>query len=503
MRAAAARVFAEASHVRGLRTAHRFLEWLTMAVRWRLRREGGARPAASAPARRTAQADRALGVEIVTLGPRARAVFAGSSRVAHHLGAQHVDVVVADNPAEAAGARGPVVLLSEAPSLSVPAFDPAVYNPIGWVRNVEHRVATLGPRRLLPRGAGSHRVVTADDRGALSHCHHLEDVQAFHASAAARAGTLARLAATGLPVRLADRRPELATLLGDELHALMTAEVRGAGAAAREALSIRMRRAALRGHSLRTRARQCCEGVLADPPAWPRVSVLLATRRPALLARAVANVARQRYPRVELILALHGPGFEPGAVEAALAGCAHPLKVVRLGTAHGLGSVLNAAAAEASGPLLAKMDDDDVYGPEHLWDLVLAHDYSGAALVGKFAATVYLARLDRTVRRRAVAAETWSRSITGGAVLIARAELERAGGWRPVRRHVDQALLDDVIRAGGAVYRTHDAGYLLVRHGDRHTWAVDDDHFLTGAQAVQEGWRPALAGIADAPPPHS
>ena len=147
------------------------------------------------------------------------------------------------------------------------------------------------------------------------------------------------------------------------------------------------------------------------------------------------------------------------------------------------------------------MDDDDVYGPEHLWDLVLAHEYSGAALVGKFPATVYLARSDRTVRRRAVANETWSRSVTGGAMLLARADLERAGGWRRVRRYVDEALIDDVIRSGGGIYRTHDAGYVLVRHGDRHTWAADDAEFLAHAETVRPGWQPALAGIGDVPRP--
>ena len=58
--------------------------------------------------------------------------------------------------------------------------------------------------------------------------------------------------------------------------------------------------------------------------------------------------------------------------------------------------------------------DDDLYGPEHVFDRVLAHRYSGAALVGKFPATVYLARSDRTVRVREVPPETWSGSITGG-----------------------------------------------------------------------------------------
>ena len=166
-----------------------------------------------------------------------------------------------------------------------------------------------------------------------------------------------------------------------------------------------------------------------------------------------------------------------------------------------LGAVLEAASAAPAGPLLAKMDDDDLYGPEHLWDLVLAHEYSGAALVGKFPATVYLARCDRTVRQRRVPGETWSRSITGGTLLLARAELVRAGGWRPLRRHVDQALVEDVLSAGGTVYRTHDAGYLLVRRAEGHTWQRDDAEFLDGAESVHPGWQPALAGLGNLPPP--
>ena len=163
--------------------------------------------------------------------------------------------------------------------------------------------------------------------------------------------------------------------------------------------------------------------------------------------------------------------------------------------------MLNAASSAAAGPLLAKMDDDDVYGREHLWDLALAREYSGAALVGKFPATVYLAGADRTVRCRAVASETWSCSITGGTTLLACADLERAGGWRAVRRHVDDALIEDIVRIGGGVYRTHDAGYVLVRHGDRHTWQRDDADFLATAEAVHAGWQPALAGIEAAAPP--
>ena len=510
-RAAAARVWAEARHVRGARTAWRFLAWLAVGLRWRLGQARGARsvpeapgPAAEPapePARGPVRADPPLGVEIAALGPRSRAVFRACARVAHGLDGRSFDVALADTPAQATGIDTPAAVLAAAPALSVPAFDPAVHNPVGWVREVEPRAAALGPPGLLPPGVRAHRAVAADDLDALRHCHHVEDVAAFHAGAAERAGTLVRLAAGGTPVHLADRDPALGALLGVELHALMLDPVPLAGMAAREALSIGMRRAALRGHSLGARARQLCAGAGVDAPELPLVSVLLATRRPGRLAAAVANVARQRYPRLELVLALHGPGFEEAAAARATAGFAHPVTVLRIGAERPLGAVLAAATAAAAGALLAKMDDDDVYGAEHVWDLVLAHEYSGAALVGKFPATVYLAARDRTVRQRRVRSETWSRSITGGAMLVARADLKRAGGWRPVPRHVDAALVDDVARAGGGVYRTHDAGYVLVRHGGGHTWEADDAEFLAGAEAVEPGWCPALAGLERLPPP--
>ena len=69
------------------------------------------------------------------------------------------------------------------------------------------------------------------------------------------------------------------------------------------------------------------------------------------------------------------------------------------------------------------------------------------------------------------------------------------------RPHVDRALVEDMLRVGGTVYRTHAAGYLLVRHTEGHTWQRDDADFLGGAECVHPGWQPALAGLGNLPPP--
>ena len=501
-------VRAKMLRIRAPRHAWWFLRWLAGAVLGRAARFVRLRPQRSPAAFRPVTADGSqapLGVEIATLGDRARAVFAATRRVAHRIGDHHVDVMVADTPAGATPADLPLVVLSQAPAqLSVPAFDPLVDNPIGWVRAASLVVAALGPLERLPPGAEARQVVDPRDRASLRWVHHLEDVQAFHAGVVERAGELARLAANGVVIHLADRDARLRPYLGAELHDLMLSDVRGADLAARQSLSIRMRRAALREHSVRSRARQVCEAAtLPDAPRLPLVSILLVTRRPELLSGALTMIARQKYPRLEVILGLHGEGF--GDVERLVDGLVCASKIVRAAAHMPFGSVLNAAVAASTGTLLAKMDDDDLYDAEHVWDLVLAHEYSGAQLVGKGIEFIYLAGADRTAHcfrdRGERYADPAINVVGGGALLIARHDLERAGGWRRMRRHVDQALIADVGRAGGKIYQTHGAGFALVRHGRHHTWEMEDAYFLERADEVHPGWDPVLAGLADVPQP--
>ena len=369
-------------------------------------------------------------------------------------------------------------------------FDLRGYNPIGWRRAARGAAGALGSPRRLPPGVEARRVHRRALRR-LRRFHHLEDVSAFHPDAAARAGALARLAAAGVLVRVADGDRRLQPLLGNGLYRMMATDMSGLDADAREQLGIRMRRAALREHSSWARARRQGE------EEFPLVSILLATKRPGFLPWALANVARQTWPRVELVLALHGAGF--AEVEPRVAELPHPAKVLRAPASEPLGAVLDAAVEASSGTLLTKMDDDDAYGADHLWDLVLAREYSGAQLVGKWLEFVYLSASNRTIRWFHGRSERYQASVlAGGTLLVSRRDLDGAGGWRRAPQGVDTALAADVLQAGGRVYRTHAAGFMMVRHGCRHTWNDrdgSDDSFLARADRVWFGFQPDRAGI--------
>ena len=97
-----------------------------------------------------------------------------------------------------------------------------------------------------------------------------------------------------------------------------------------------------------------------------------------------------------------------------------------------LGEALQACSDRAEGALVTKMDDDDVYGPEHVWDLVLARQYSGAQVVGKALDWIHLESQDITVFRPTTRPRSTPTSSPAARCSSPAADLAAVGGWRPV-----------------------------------------------------------------------
>jgi hypothetical protein len=295
-----------------------------------------------------------------------------------------------------------------------------------------------------------------------------------------RAGVvLAQLAMTGVVLHVPDDRARSGagssgtptTLpVSPELAEILTAPLPDGDDPMRwETRSVRQRREAMRRHA----------AGLVPPP----VTAVLVSKRPHLAIGQVAALAAQTYPDLQIVVGLHG-GPEPARLREAAGD--RPVEVVTIADGRNLGEALAEATDRAAGTIVTKVDDDDRYGPEHIWDLVLAHHFSGATVVGKGSEFVFVAPKDVTVRRR-MGAEFFTDTVAGGTITLRRDDLVDAGGWPPVPRHVDRALLDRVVGAGAPVYRTHPIGFVYTRHGDGHTWHADLDHFLTGAQRRWHG----------------
>jgi hypothetical protein len=418
-----------------------------------------------------------------------------------------------------------------APLLAVPpAVDPAELNPLDFRPADVAGVALLqtdpraDPRRALelvapsaadepvvlytPRSAAtpptlppgvsvSERRPRAPAAVARAFQAHLGAVDhpALHRNPLTRATWLVRLAAAGVPTVAVELDQETEALLGAELSAalLATSLADLADLDQRERVSSAQRRPAHREHSQGARRRALAETLGFEPPPRPLVSVVLATRRESWLRHGVEQVSRQNYEPRELVVVLHGDGFSDGVEGNLRDWWDGPLEVVRADSDLTLGDVLNAGVEAARGEYVTKMDDDDYYSVDHLWDLAIALEYSDADLVGKAAEFVYLEEIDVTVRQLTGAVET---RLAGGGMMARRSALAAVGAWPSLPRNEDRALVARFEEAGRRVHRIPPHGYILNRHGQDHTWRPYTDYFLFRSGRQWRGLRFDQTGIA-------
>ena len=310
------------------------------------------------------------------------------------------------------------------------------------------------------------------------------DHAALHPSVQRQAALIVRWSAAGVPVIVDAFPAALRELLGEPLAAALEHVSLDALAdpGERERASVAIRREALRHHSAGTgRGAKHVPG-----PPGKSISVVLATKRPGSIEHAIAQVNQQGYQPRELVVVLHGELFPSGAERSIRRLAEGPVTLVRVGSEASLGKALNAGIEAASGEVITKMDDDDWYGREHLWDLMLALAYSGAELVGKGAEFVYLQEPDLTIRRFVGKAESSNRTLGGGSITMLRSAFDAVDGFRDLAHGEDQAIIDDLLEAGVRRWRTHGYGFLTHRH-QGNTWQAPPGYFLSRARAQRPG----------------
>jgi len=490
----AGKVFRKLRSIRSLRDVSTVSRWVVRGLRnvarrgrlklkRRLRQQREARRAA-----RTEQTAMDIPAWIRLVGGAGH--LPGARQLKGKLDGVEVILVAPDTSTNVADRLGiPVVKLGEESGIPEAApvnprrFNPAGFLPVGPSAEVD-------PLPDLP--SAEDRVRAA--RGALaSRMDNVRDLKS--------AATLLELTASGAVV-IVDDPDGSEHWLGDRLAGLVSGvdTERLKDYTYRESVSVAQRRATHADHALPARLRQIRRAAGLPVQRPPSVSVVAATNRPEMLDRMVANVALQDHPNLELVLALHGDGF-PATDPVAPDGLT--LTVLRFAADTVFGHVLSSASAAASGEWVAKMDDDDWYGTEHISDLVLAAGYSGADLVGKGSEFVYLEGAGMTIRRGLGAGEAPSRTLSGGTMLVRSSVLRDIDGWRGLPRGVDVALIDDVASAGGTLWRTHPFGYLLCRTTGRHTWDVDERYFERQAEQRWNGLALDVAGVREVSEPPS
>lgn len=382
------------------------------------------------------------------------------------------------------------------------SVDLRVHNPTGWVQRPDARarvgeIVVVGDQLQLVRD-GDFVVTRSPLTRPLSPVW-VDLLHRYQAISLARvreprnpgarrelAGRLAELAACGPIIHGGHHLHRVLELLDAELARLVGRSTRPAEGLEMTVHGVRQRRAAMRAHAGFFALDRAVQR-LGFASLMPRVTALLVTNRPDRIYSALHQLRRQTYPRFDVVVVAHGAALPQIPDDLA------PLvsQAVELAPDVPFGEALATASALADGDLLTKVDDDDHYGPEHVWDLVLARMFSGATVVGKQPEYAHLEALELTVQR-SFRSEAYTEAVAGGTMLVSAADLGAVGGWRGVPRSVDRALLQRVLEDGGLVYATNAHGFIYVRHESGHTWSAKTRAFLSRNVAQWHGLQTEL-----------
>jgi glycosyltransferase involved in cell wall biosynthesis len=217
---------------------------------------------------------------------------------------------------------------------------------------------------------------------------------------------------------------------------------------------------------------------------YPTLSVLVSTIRPKDLTSLLSQLLQQSLPSFEVRLGLHGVDLDSTHKKQISALNRRKVKVFieKFDADKTLGTVLSQLASKSNSDFIAKMDDDDFYGPEHLRDLLDAAIDTGAEVVGRAMNYIYLEPLDLTLRKfgggSMQTVEHFSDWICGGTILAKRTSAQAAGWFGDGKSAVDHFLLNGVTNNGGKIWRTFGAGYIYRRGFTPHTYVTNYSKYL-------------------------
>ncbi|MDX1765541.1 MAG: glycosyltransferase [Candidatus Saccharimonadales bacterium] len=386
-----------------------------------------------------------------------------------------------------------------------PSVDIETHNPVNWLNRPELNLLAVGHQKQAGQAVNfakqivpefkKKQFIALDGSGSDSLFAKCKSARAvvcrsdFFDNEVEFIQTVLQLVASGVPL-IVNPSPTLKTQLGRAYAFTETAKESAAhynelnDPLYRERYSIKHRQHVLQNHSHLARFESLLDELEIPTASQEMISIIMSTMRQKEVEHGIKNVAAQRWQNKELVLILHRikeADFDLKKLDSIINKLDFKVTILDRGKDTVFGENLNLALEHASGDFVTKMDDDDYYGSNHLNDLYLAYQYSGATAVGKWANFIYLtgkkAMVDFVTHRE----ERFVRHLPGATVMMRRADLRDLKFGR-VTKAIDSELYRRAEMRGGRLYSTHRYNFIRVRHND-HTYDQDEEDFIANASS--------------------
>lgn len=221
----------------------------------------------------------------------------------------------------------------------------------------------------------------------------------------------------------------------------------------------------------------------------PAATVMIASKRPHQIRHVLSYLSVQRGVKIQVLFMTQG--FVPHSEELKGAGDSLDVTWMTASEDVPLGDMYNRMLGQARHKFVAKIDDDDDYGPYYLLEQLTALDYSGADLVGKGAVVVSLDGADGPVHvQKNREWENRPVQLVAGPTMTMLTSVGRSIGFQSRTTGEDTSFIEAVHARRGTVFSTSKFGFIQNRRGSDHTWLGNEDELRSTGEplTIPIGW---------------
>lgn len=215
-----------------------------------------------------------------------------------------------------------------------------------------------------------------------------------------------------------------------------------------------------------------------------KVSIITCTNRPKYIENVFENYHRQLHKDKELIIILNSN--EMNLRKYISKSKDFPdVSVFQVDEKKSLGYCLNYGIGKAKYSIIAKLDDDDYYGPKYLSQAIKALKY--ADVVGKYCTYVYFED-SKTLAIRNPKRENRYVYRIEGPTLVFRKEVFNKVKFQDKSLGEDIQFCKDCLKKGINLYATDKHNYVYIRHSssEKHAWNIRDELYKKLCKIIGE-----------------
>jgi hypothetical protein len=202
------------------------------------------------------------------------------------------------------------------------------------------------------------------------------------------------------------------------------------------------------------------------------ISIVVPTFKEKYISNIFLNYATSNYLAKELIIILNNNKLSLLQYQS-WAYKFENIRLYQLDDSYSLGECLNFGINQAKYNYIARMDDDDYYGPNYLTDLMHVFNSTDAQITGKNPVFVYFEDI------KSLYAFNHRNLIMGGTFLFKKEVFDKIR-FRNISYREDYYFLLDCVNAGIKVYPSDIYNFIYMRHFNAkdHTFRISSEDFI-------------------------